>query len=70
MEDQTVGKVDEKTGQIDAPTLKMLGLPNLRKLDTTEEMIDADKIQRSRDKTTKKMHVARIIYTLIQGKGI
>ena len=55
MEDQITGTVDEKTGQIDAPTLKILGLPNLRKLDTTEEMIDADKIQKARDRTAQKI---------------
>ena len=33
----------------------MLGLPNLRQLDTTEDMIDADTIQKARDRTAQKI---------------
>ena len=51
MEQQTV---HEETGEIDTPTLRMLGLPNLIQI-VTEDIIDADKIQRARDRTAIKM---------------
>ena len=51
MEQQTV---HEETGEIATPTLRMLGLPNLIQI-VAEDMIDADKIQRARDRTEQKM---------------